>query len=119
MPASHGVGFALSGDSKGIARTNLCMIMILPKSAGDYTGLCHRGPSTHLACQTEGVVGFKVRLDRAGIVLFYVSSPLVLYNCKTYMLVAVSARAFGPLTFLKRDFLLRGVGEKISSQEDG
>ena len=86
----------------------LCTIMILPSSAGDHTGLCHRGPSTHLARQTESVVGSKVRSDRAGIVLFYVSSPLVLYNCnRIYLLVAVSARAFGPLTILKRDFLLR------------
>jgi hypothetical protein len=49
--------------------------MILPVTAGDLEEPCP-GPSTHLARQTESVVGFKVRSDRAGNVLLYVSSPL-------------------------------------------
>ena len=77
--------------------------MILPSCAGDHTGLCHQGPSTHLACRTEGVVGFKVRSDRAGIVLFYVSSPLVLYSCN-YNIYAcrLECKGLRPTHFLKR-----------------
>ena len=53
----------------------------------------------HLARQTEGVVEFKVRSDRAGITLLHWSSTLVLFlNCN---IMCLSARAFGPTHYLK------------------
>ena len=71
-------------------------------------GLCHRGPSTHLARQTEGVVGFKVRSDRAGIVLFYVSSPLVLYNSNKTYACRCECKGLWPTHFLKETFFYNG-----------
>ena len=63
-------------------------------------GALPSGPPTHLTRQSEGVVGFNVRLDRAGIVLFYVSSPLVLYNCnKIYACRREYKGLTRPLTF--------------------
>ena len=43
----------------------------------NFVGTLHAPHSTHLARRTEGMVGLQVRLGRAGIVLSYVSSPLV------------------------------------------
>jgi hypothetical protein len=44
----------------------------------------------HVARRTEGVVEFKVRSDKAGIVLLHGSSTLVLFKLQYYMLVCVS-----------------------------
>jgi hypothetical protein len=76
-------------------------LITLPGDAGEsFSGL------VHLACQTEGVVGFKVRSDRAGIVLLHGSSTLVLFKLQYYVLVCASLRGLRLYSLFKRDFIL-------------
>jgi hypothetical protein len=55
----------------------------------------------HLARQTQGVVEFKVRLDRAGIGLLHWSSTLVLFKLQYYVLAFVSLKGLRPYTLFK------------------
>ena len=60
----------------------------------------------HLARQTEGVVEFKVRSDRAGIVLLHWSSTLVLFKLPYYVLICVILKGLWPYSQFKVYFIL-------------
>ena len=75
--------------------------MTLPWDAGECWWSLARAHSTHLARRTEGVVGFKVCSDRAGIVLLHGSSPLVLLNNNN---ICLSPLVQGAFTIEKRLF---------------